>query len=149
MKALTKASVMSAPFSRPKLLEGLSFEIDELIILRNWAENNTLTLTLDLGHVENSREYEEFARLTPAKSDPANSGQAKLAQPLLTMWRTRHAIMVTPQNGETLLFFLMIQALAAIQFRNGTLELRQNGVGGGQKPTITVSLGKKLSSEST
>lgn len=108
----------AASFS--SLPEGLSFEIGELIMLRNWAENNCLHLRLDLDHAEGAREYEEFATLSSISRE----------RPLATLWRTRHAVMTTPAGGTTRRFVSMAHALAALHIRNGSIEMREQRIAG-------------------
>lgn len=111
---------MSTSNSCPTVPEGLSFEIEELHMLRNWAENNLLLFDLELDHMEGSREYEEYASLTP------EGGRHRL----VTMWRTRHAVMVMPFAGGTRSFVSMTYALAALLVRNGMIEMRQTHLRG-------------------
>jgi len=111
---------MSASNSCPTHPEGLSFEINELIMLRNWAENNGLQFTMALDHVEGSREYEEYASLTPA------GGRHRL----VTMWRTRQAVMIMPFAGASRRFVSMPHALAALHVRNGMIEMRHDRISG-------------------
>jgi len=100
----------------PLLPEGISFEINDLMMLRNWAERNALHLGLELDHQEGSREYEEYASLTP------EGGRHRLA----TMWRTRDAVMIMPFAGATRRFASIAHALAALQVRNGLIEMRRS-----------------------
>jgi len=110
---------MPASNSCPPSPEGISFEINELLMLRNWAERNALRLELELDHQEGDREYEEYANLTP------EAGRHRLA----TMWRTRDAVMVMPFAGPTRRFVSMAYALAALQVRNGLIQMRQGQIG--------------------
>ena len=111
---------MPAPMPSPTPPEGLSFEINELIMLRNWAENNALRMTLELDHTEGAAEFEEYASLT------ADGGRLRLA----VMWRTRHAVMILPLAGAARRFVSMAHALAALHVRNGMIEMRQDRIRG-------------------
>ena len=106
---------MLPSYSLPKIPEGISFEIGELIMLRNWADNNRVRLTLELDHLEGLRIYEEFIRLIPNGREIGT----------ITMWRAPHAVVVVPPGLPARRWASMAEALASLHVRNGEIASRQ------------------------
>lgn len=109
---------MSLSRSRPLLPEGISFDIAELIMLRNWAENNGLRLEIDLDHREGDAEFEEYIGLS------LSTGRHRL----VILWRAPHAVIVSPFGGRPRQFVSMAHALASLYVRDGIVELRHNRI---------------------
>ena len=107
-------------FSRHKIPEGFAFEIAELMILRNWAENRGLEISIKLDHAERGQEYEEYVRLQAAGSRISP----------ICLWRSADAVMIVPFGSKPRRFISMAHALSALQLRNGVIELRQSRTGG-------------------
>ena len=106
---------MLPSYSLPRIPEGISFEIGELIMLRNWADNNRVRLTLELDHLEGNRIYEELIRLRPNGREIAT----------VTMWRAPHAVIVVPPGLLSRRWASMAEALASLHVQNGEIALRR------------------------
>ena len=111
---------MCPAFSQPMLPEGFSFEVNELIMLRNWSENNDLTMVIELDHFDGAHEYDEFISLVPYGRRHA----------IATLWRARQAVMITPVGGLTRKFVSMAHTLAGLRIDNGIIALRQDRISG-------------------
>ncbi len=115
-----KAVAMFPAYSRPILPEGFSFEVSELIMLRNWSEDNGLSMVIELDHIDGPREYEEFIRLVPHRGHHG----------LASLWRAHQTVIITPFGGAARRFVSMAHALSALQMHNGTINMRQDRIGG-------------------
>ncbi len=60
---------------------GLSFQVQELVFVRHWAERQGLTMSVKLDQVIDGAEFEELLLIT----GPGRPRQA------LTLWRTDHS----------------------------------------------------------
>ncbi len=68
---------------------GLAFAVEDLVMLRNWAEQRRLRLTVALDRVIDGVEFEEMLVVAP----PAGRRRT------LTLWRTHEAIFAQTPAG--------------------------------------------------
>ncbi|HET6609635.1 MAG TPA: hypothetical protein VFG62_23395 [Rhodopila sp.] len=95
---------MSAGHPRPSSLRGLAFGIEDLLLLRDWAEAQSLRMRVHLDHGIEGEEYEEVL----AFSKPGSS----LSQ--FIMWRDASAIYLHPLIGRPRRYGSVALALAII-----------------------------------
>ena len=95
---------MSAPRSRPSSLRGLAFGIEDLLLLRDWAEAQSLWMHVHLDHGVEGEEYEEVLAFTKQDST--------LSQ--FIMWREAGAVFLQPLIGRPRQFDSVAMALAII-----------------------------------
>jgi hypothetical protein len=81
---------------------GLSFQVQELVFVRQWAERQGLTLAVKLDQVIDGAEFEELLMISA-------SGRARQA---LTLWRTDHSYIAQAAGGHPKGFACIQQALA-------------------------------------
>jgi len=96
---------MPAPvssLSRPPY--GLAFSIDELLMVRDWAEARTLHMIVALDQVLENAEFEEMIILAPP-------GRRKR---ILTVWRTLGSVFLQTPGGRPRAFATMPEALASL-----------------------------------
>ena len=68
---------------------GLAFEIEDLVLLRSWAEQRHLRLIIALDRTLDGAEFEEMLFLTPRHAK----------RKTLTLWRTQDGIFAQTANG--------------------------------------------------
>jgi hypothetical protein len=93
------------PQTRSSPPHGLSFAVDDLMTLQNWAALRGLAMEVDLGQVVDGAEFEEVVRL----SVPARRRQ------VLTFWRTSGAIAVLASGRRPRAFPTLAQALESVE----------------------------------
>jgi hypothetical protein len=76
-------SVARAPY-------GLAFEVEDLLLLRSWAGQRRLQLTILLDRIVDGAEFEEVLVVAPAGSDRRT----------LTFWRTQDGVFAQPPGGR-------------------------------------------------
>ncbi len=81
---------------------GLSFQVHELVFVRQWAERQGLSLIVKLDQVIDGAEFEELLFI----SGPGRTRQA------LTLWRTDHSFIAQTAGGHPKGFACIKQALA-------------------------------------
>jgi len=84
---------------------GLAFAIEDLVMLRSWAEERTLLLTIALDRTLDGAEFEELLVLA-APDAP---------QPTLTLWRTQDGIFAQTPTGRPQGFASLHQLLENIR----------------------------------
>jgi hypothetical protein len=89
--------------SVPRNLIGIAFSIEELILVRNWAERNGMQLTVELDHVCAEAEYEEVLVAFPPEQK----------QHWVMLWRGRGGIFMQRPEQETQYFPTIMEALRA------------------------------------
>ena len=89
-------------------------------MLRNWAENNGLAMVIELDHLDGPLEFEEYVVLVPQGGRHG----------LITLWRARQAVMITPLGSNTRRYVSMAHALSAMHVRNGMIDMRQDRISG-------------------
>ncbi len=105
MRDLTKRGTIAAP---PK---GLSFEIADLLFVRQWAERHDLRMLIRLDHgAAVGEEYEEVITFQT---------QISLLY-RFTMWRDATTVFVQPLVGRGKQYRSVAKALAAHSARSGT-----------------------------
>ena len=75
--------------SAVKTAYGLAFAVEDLVMLRNWAEQRQLRLTVALDRVIDGAEFEELLVVAPP------SGRRRT----LTLWRTQDGIFAQTATG--------------------------------------------------
>ena len=68
---------------------GLAFEIEDLVLLRSWAEQRHLRLTVALDRMLDGAEFEEMLFLSPSHAK----------RKTLTLWRTQDGIFAQTASG--------------------------------------------------
>jgi hypothetical protein len=81
---------------------GLSFQVHELVFVRQWAEHQGLTMRVKLDQVIDGAEFEELLMI----SGPGQGRQA------LTLWRTDQSFIAQPSSGQPRGFTCVKLALA-------------------------------------
>ncbi len=80
----------SSAAARQRTPYGLSFRVDELTLVRDWAERHGLTMAVKLDQVIDGAEFEELLLV---------SGPGRLRQ-ALTLWRTDHSVIGQAAGGH-------------------------------------------------
>jgi len=84
---------------------GLSFQIEELVLVRRWAEERGLHLIVALDQMLENAEFEEMLILVP----PDRKRRT------LTIWRTLGSIFLQVPNGRPRAFATVEEALASLR----------------------------------
>jgi hypothetical protein len=114
MRGLTNRGAIAVP---PR---GLAFEIDDLLLVRSWAESHDFQMLVHLDHgAAVDEEYEEVITFHTQTS------------PLyrLILWRNSEAVFVQPLVGRGKRYSSVIAALESLlqsPHPSGTLVLRQD-----------------------
>ena len=87
--------------SAAKTAYGLAFAVEDLVMLRNWAEQRRLHLTIALDRVIDGAEFEEMLILAP----PAGRRRT------LTLWRTQDCVYAQTPAGAPQAFATMQELL--------------------------------------
>ncbi|HTR15720.1 MAG TPA: hypothetical protein VMI52_01640 [Acetobacteraceae bacterium] len=87
--------------SAPRNLIGIAFSIEELILVRNWAERKGMRMAVELDHVCAEAEYEEVLITYPPEQ----------RQRWIMFWRGRGGIFMQQPAQETLYFASITEAL--------------------------------------
>jgi hypothetical protein len=89
------------------LPKGLAFEIEDLLLVKDWAAFNDVGFTVRLDHGSQDEEYDEVIVLRTA------------AHPYLSLllWRDSQSVFVQPLIGRNLAFRSVGQALASLPVR--------------------------------
>jgi hypothetical protein len=89
------------------LPKGLAFEIEDLLLVKDWAELNDVRFAVRLDHGSEHEEYDEVIAL---QTD---------AQPYLSLllWRNSQSVFVQPLIGRNLAFGSVGEALASLPVR--------------------------------
>jgi hypothetical protein len=69
---------------------GLSFQVHELVFVRQWAERQGLVMTVKLDQVIDGAEFEELLMIS-------STGRGREA---LTVWRTDHSFIAQAASGH-------------------------------------------------
>jgi hypothetical protein len=92
-------------FPRPK---GLSFEVKDLVLIRDWADLHDVIVAVRIDHGTTGEEYEEViafhTRLSPVC--------------LLIMWRNAEAVFLQPLLGERQQYGWVGDALASLRLKH-------------------------------
>jgi hypothetical protein len=80
----------SSAAARLRTPYGLSFPLQELVFVREWAERRGATLAVRLDQVIDGAEFEELLMISVA-------GRCRQA---LTLWRTDHSIIAQASGGH-------------------------------------------------
>lgn len=107
----TSLSIVAAPLVAGV---GLAFSIEDLVLVRDWAERRGLRLTVQLDHRENGASYEEMLSLTPR-------GHAIRC---LTLWRQSEAVALKTVAGHARLYHTVLEALQHWEAEGGGRMLR-------------------------
>ncbi|HQT76361.1 MAG TPA: hypothetical protein PLD10_04860 [Rhodopila sp.] len=83
---------------------GLSFTIADLILLRSWAEANSLRMVVRQDHGVETEEYEEVLAFS--------QGESALCRWI--MWRDANAVFVQPLIGRPQLYDTVADAMNAL-----------------------------------
>jgi hypothetical protein len=84
---------------------GLSFPIDELVMVRRWAEERGLNMIVALDQTLENAEFEEMLILAP----PDRKRRT------LTIWRTLGSVFLQVPNGRPRAFATAEEALASLR----------------------------------
>jgi hypothetical protein len=84
---------------------GLSFPIEELVLVRSWAEERRLRMIVALDQTAETAEFEEMLILAPLDRETRT----------LTIWRTLGGIFVQLPNGRPRSFPTLEDALASLR----------------------------------
>jgi hypothetical protein len=95
---LRQASLAPSPY-------GLAFSIEELILVRSWAEQRDLVLTVALDHVVDGAEFEEMLIIAP------HNRQRRT----LSIWRTSAGVFAQTPHGRPRGFATVKETLEAIR----------------------------------
>jgi hypothetical protein len=95
---LRQASLVTSPY-------GLAFSIEELILVRSWAEQRDLRLTVALDHVVDGAEFEEMLIIAP------HNRQRRT----LSIWRTNAGVFAQTPAGRPRTFATVKEMLEAIR----------------------------------
>jgi hypothetical protein len=94
----TQAQLLRRPY-------GLSFAIEELILVRGWAAERQLRLAVALDHMADGLEFEEMLIISAPNR----------RQPTLTLWRIDTGILAQTEQGPPRYFATISDMLAAIR----------------------------------
>ena len=90
LKPVNGAAIMQfSGVSTVKTAFGIAFAVEDLVMLRNWAEQKRLRLTIALDRVIDGSEFEELLMVAP----PAGRRRT------LTLWRTQDGIFAQTSAG--------------------------------------------------
>jgi hypothetical protein len=95
-------SLLKAPY-------GLSFPIEELVLVRRWAEERALNMIVALDQTLENAEFEEMLILAP----PDRKRRT------LTIWRTLGSVFLQVPNGRPRSFATVEEALASLRAATG------------------------------
>ena len=102
--------------ARPAAPYAIAFSIEELILVRSWAEQRGLRLTIATDHVVDGAEFEEMLIMAP----PGRQRRT------LTLWRTRTAVFAQTPYGRPRTFDTLkdlLDCLRPARQRAGWLRL--------------------------
>ncbi len=91
--------------STAKRAYGLSFDIEDLVLIREWAAERCLRLTIALDHTSDGVEFEELLLLHAASS----------REPTLTIWRTGDNFFAQPADRSPQRFTSVGEILARLR----------------------------------
>jgi hypothetical protein len=108
MHNLAKHGAMSRTMTPPK---GLAFEIEDLVLVREWTERNEVRFTIRLDHGSEDQEYDEVIVFHT---------NANLYCSLI-MWRNSEAVFVQPSIGHMLQYQSVGGALEGLPVREAVV----------------------------
>ena len=79
----------SSPVSVRKAAYGLAFTIEDLVVVRDWAQRRRLRLAIALDRTLDGAEFEEMLVLSPAHGNRST----------LTVWRTEDGVFAQAPHG--------------------------------------------------
>jgi hypothetical protein len=109
MRDLTKRGATAAPARSPK---GLAFSIEDLVLIRGWAELNDFCVVLQLDYgTEMGEDYEEVIALHTSTS------------PLyrLILWRDATSVFFQPLIGKQKKYSSVLAALDSLRRKPGVI----------------------------
>jgi hypothetical protein len=95
---LPATSLLKAPY-------GLSFPVEELMQIRQWAENRNLRMVVALDQVVDDAEFEEMVILAPPHR----------RRRTLTIWRTVGSVFMQTSSGRPRAFASLEEGLASLR----------------------------------
>jgi hypothetical protein len=95
----------SSLIARPRNPNGPSFEVQDLILARNWAAFHALEMLIRLDHGIEGEEYEEIIEF--------HAGLGYLS--CLIMWRNARGVFVQPIPGRKQMFASVAEALEGLR----------------------------------
>jgi hypothetical protein len=95
---------MGVPLFTLKALKGLSFSVDELILVRNWSAANCLRIVVRLDHGSDAEDFEEVLAF--------HTGTSPLCRWI--MWRNATAVFVQPLIGRPEQYGSVAEAFEAL-----------------------------------
>jgi hypothetical protein len=87
-----------------RALTGLSFGVNELILIKNWSSASSLRMVIRLDHGTDVEEYEEVIAFHVGKSQVCR----------WIMWRNKDVVFVQPLIGRTKRYTSVAQAFEAM-----------------------------------
>jgi hypothetical protein len=96
---------MPRPIPRVPAPYAVAFAIEELLLVRSWAQQRGLHLTIVTDLVRNGAEFEEMLVLTPKGRQ----------SPSLTLWRTASAVFAQTPQSRPHGFTTLKELLGALQ----------------------------------
>lgn len=87
-----------------KRLRGLSFNLDELTLVKNWSRSSSLRMVVRLDHGSDAEEFEEVLAI--------HIGDSALCRSI--MWRDANAVYVQPLIGRTQRYGSVAEAFEAL-----------------------------------
>ncbi len=88
-----------------KVAYGLAFAIEDLVVVRSWAERRNLRLSIILDRMSDGAEYEEMLVLAPAHAKRST----------LTVWRTKDGIFAQAPHGPPHRFATVSELLSQVR----------------------------------
>jgi hypothetical protein len=94
--------------SHNRKLNGLAFEVDDLLAIQAWAKRNRIRMDIRLDHGVGDEQYEEFIAF---HSDATPC--------FLLLWRDENVVFAQPMPGRRLRFPSVFAALSRLHVKQG------------------------------
>jgi len=91
--------------------KGLAFEIEDLVLVRDWAERHDIRFTVRLDHGSEDEEFDEVIALHTDASLYCN----------LIIWRNLDSVFVQPLVGRSLQYDSVRRALESVSLRESVV----------------------------